>query len=188
MRFRNHLLLFGLLAVAPACQLQQNGGAEGTPARSTSWGVGTQHALISLGYSETDNEVSNVETDRLEFEGEYGFLLNDNLEVNGAFQVGHRDTNGTDTTNLGGFGGLRYYLLTPTDRTPSAFYGEARAGFLVIDSGARDETEPAVNLGAGFIWWPLGLSEHIALDFSADFIAADDYQRLGLFLGMGFWF
>lgn len=154
-----------------------------------SWGRGTQRLTAGASYTNTEIDAgpTDIDTDIFRIDGEYGYLIDENVEVNGTVTYLNQDSGTGDSSALGFLGGARYYVTTPDSDNPSAIYGEAKVGLLHADNGRNDQTDPALGLGGGVIWWPWGAAQGLSFDLSFDWLTSADFESLGAGIAMSFW-
>lgn len=180
-----HESAWGTAAAPPE---QETGEARALAAQTSEdvWGPGMMHVGLSASFFEDDEDTAG-QTENLHIEGEYGYLLTDNIEVNVSGTYDSTDFGTTDTSRAGGFAGLRLYLLTPENDSDIGVYGEGKIGLINNDNVADDDTNTAGGVGAGLLWWPWGIERGMAFDVSVDWTTTKDVDRLGAFVGLGFW-
>lgn len=188
---RHPLWTSAALLLLPCCAVPVRGTGGGqSEARGSlaSWGAGTMHGGAAFRFFNTDSDLAAADVDTSALQLEYGYLVSENVEINGGVEYNNVDTGAASATSLVGLAGARYYLLIPTENLPAAFYGQGQAGLVRSDSGAADETDPALGAAAGAVWWPWGVSRGLAFDFSLDWLTSESTTQLGFFAGMDFWF
>ncbi len=187
---RTTLLASSLILILSACSLPspQEPGTAVNRRAAAGWGEGSMRLGGAASFFNEDNASAGTDVDTLAFQAEYGFLLREQFEILGQVSYRNRDFGaGVETTDLGLLGGLRYYGVTPTEAAPIALYAEGRAGVVQLDTGPTDDTDLAIGLGGGLVWWPWGFDDNMAWDVSLDWLQSDALEQIGLFVGMSFW-
>jgi len=156
------------------------------------WGPGTWH--IGFGGSFVNDETEDEEgtdpgddIETMDVDAEVGTLLTDRVEINAQAAYHESDIGEDDVNRVAVLGGLRYYLVTPTDVQNVGVYAEGKAGVMSVDSPDHDESEFAYGASAGFLWFPWGADDGLAFDISADWLQSDTIDRIGASAGLSYY-
>ncbi|HEX9793435.1 MAG TPA: hypothetical protein VGC54_05565 [Planctomycetota bacterium] len=197
MKFSSPLLVVATAAVFASCQaVQPHTSAEdlsisarpSAPLSPQTWGPGTMHVAAGGSFDSSEFESISPDVDVLTLNGEYGYLITDNVEINAEGRYSQMDFGGGLEPNSWAWTiGGRYYLTTPTAAAPTAVYAGGRVGIVGTETAIQERTDPAFGGDLGVIWWPWGVGQGMAVDVSVDYLASDELNRLALMLAMGFW-